>query len=222
MKRLGPAIASTTANERELLREVTFFRPFDVVADEQIQIAIVVVVEPAGTGAPLRIDTADIGVVSHIDELATVVAEQPILADRRKEQVRVAVVVVVSASDTHAVEGDVESDLFRHVGESALSVVAVHCLSWLRSILAKVARIPRPAARVHKDDVLIAIAVEIKKRTAAPHRLWQQFVAVGPVLVDELDPRFRRDVGEANLRRLHLCWGRRRRRRRWWRDDLSR
>ena len=50
---LRPAVRAAAAGELEVLAFVELARPADVVADEQVEVAVVVVVEPAAAGAPV-------------------------------------------------------------------------------------------------------------------------------------------------------------------------
>src|SRR5678815_163562 len=79
-------------------------RPANVVADEQIEVAVAVVVEPGGARAPLVGAAADARYGGDVAEVTADVPEQVVDADGRDEQVGPAVVVVVRRRDAHAVD----------------------------------------------------------------------------------------------------------------------
>src|SRR5205085_2816030 len=79
-------------------------RPGHVARDEQVEQAVVVVVEEAGAGAPAA--AANARPLRHVRKGAVaVVAIQRVAAIARQVQVGVTVVVVVGGGDAHAVGG---------------------------------------------------------------------------------------------------------------------
>ena len=85
-------------------------RPVDVVRDEKIEFAVVVVVEPDRAGGKSRI--GDSSLRGHIGELAVAeIAEQMVRADGGDVEIDVAVVVVVGDSAAQSVHFNGEAGL---------------------------------------------------------------------------------------------------------------
>ena len=122
------AVGPPQARELEALDLVDLGGPGDVVADEQVEVAVVVDVEERRAGEP-AVGALGVGGLGDVLEVAlAVVAEQMAAADGRDVEVGVAVVVVIADGDALAVEGLVEAGLLRHVLEVPLAVVAVEGL----------------------------------------------------------------------------------------------
>src|SRR5690606_18602421 len=82
--------------QTEVACEIFLARPLNVIAHEQVESSIVVVIEPSATRAPVVAFARDTRFAGHIDEPTAVVAEQAVGADRRKIDIGVTVVVVVA------------------------------------------------------------------------------------------------------------------------------
>src|SRR5690606_15440911 len=86
-KVLRPSVSPAAAGQLKVLGRVVLAGPFDVVAHEQIQIAVPVIVQPPATAAPLLIVTGDTRRLGDIFELAvTLVVKQAVRTDRRDER----------------------------------------------------------------------------------------------------------------------------------------
>ena len=110
----------------EAAEHVVLGRPLDVVADEQIEQAVAIEVEPQRRRAERRSRPPRPLALRDVDERALAgIAEQPVLADAGDEEIGKAVVVAVADGDAHPVHLDVEAGGARHVGERAVAVVAV-------------------------------------------------------------------------------------------------
>ena len=89
---------------------VDLLRPLDVVADEQIELAIIIVVDPGGARAPVHSRAAHSGRRGDLGELAVaLVVKQVIAPHRGEEDVRQPVVVIIANGHPHAVETNVET-----------------------------------------------------------------------------------------------------------------
>ena len=145
-----------------------------VAGDEEIEIAVAVVVEEGGTGAPQRV--ADARLPRHVAERAVaVVVEQRRRAECRDEEVQVAVVVVVADRRAHAVAAHRDAGLLRDIGEAKRArPVGRH-----REIVAKEAAGGRRAsagidrAALDEEDVEVAVVVEVEQRDAGAHHFRQ-------------------------------------------------
>ncbi len=165
-------------------------RPAHIIADEEIEQAVAVVVEPdcgraegGAAGKP--------GGFRDIDERALAgVAKEAILADAGDEQVGEAVVVVIADGDAHAVHFDVEPGGFGDVGERAVAIVVIEAE---RGALLLVAR---PIHRIDEQDVLPTVGVVVEKGAAGAECFGEELAAVGAAIVLEVDAGLRGDIDE--------------------------
>ena len=108
--------------------QVDLRRPLHVVGDEQVQLAVAVVIEPCGAGAEIRV--LDAGRLCDVAELAVaLVVEQAVAFERGDVDVVAAVVIVVGDGDAHAVHLDVEAAARGDVRECAVAIVAIEALA---------------------------------------------------------------------------------------------
>ena len=140
---------------------------FDESADEQIEAAVIVVVEPDGAGGPSR--RGDAGFKGDVGKgsVAIVAIEGgPVIAGDK--EVGITVSVVVANGDAHAVTGIGHPCLGGDVGEGSVAVVAV------KPIAQRLLRSEEVAGTaVDEEDVHPAVVVKIEKRTAGPRGFGQ-------------------------------------------------
>ena len=184
---------------------VVLERPVEIAGDEQIEPAVVVVIEEAGARAPSA--GGDAGLPGDVGERAVpVVAIERVAAVARDVEIREAVVVVVSHRDAHAVMvlwHSGETGLLRHVDERAIVVLPVQPVPE-----SAVGLVGRFAVRhgivdlraVREEHVQTAVVVVVQQRHAAPHGLNQVLARGGGVLMLEVDARRLGDVGELHIR----------------------
>src|SRR6202035_3758227 len=92
--------------------------------------------------------------LGHIAERAlTRVLEQDILSDAGHQDVRIAVVVIISHRYSHAVHFDVEAGAARNIGECPVTVVAIQPQG------AAFALMTGPVGTIDQENVLPAVAV---------------------------------------------------------------
>ena len=102
--------------------EILLDGPFHVVGDEEIELAVAVVVEPGRARRETGI--GDAGLRRHIDERARPrVAKQAIGAERRDVEIGPAVVVVVAGGHAEPVELGRKTRGTGDVGERAVAVL---------------------------------------------------------------------------------------------------
>ena len=170
-------------------------RPGDVVADEQIEITVVFDVEEGRAGEP-AVGSLGVGRGGDVFEVAlAVVAKEIAAADGRHVEIGIAVVVIIAHGHSLAVKRLVEPGLPGDVLEMSLAVVAVEGLGGRRLDL-----VAGPVRGVDEEQVLVAVAVIVEKGHARAHRLGQELVAEGAVVVDEVDAGFLGDVDELDRR----------------------
>ena len=156
----------------EAAEHVVLRRPLHVVADEEIEQAVAVEVEPQRRRAERRA-AAEAARLRDVDERALAgIAEQPVLADAGDEEVGKAVVVEVADGDAHPVHLHVEAGGARDVGERAVAVVAI------QRERRPLPLVPGPVHAVDEQDVLPAVGVVVEERAAGAERLGQQLAAV--------------------------------------------
>ena len=163
-------------------------RPAGIVANEQVQVAVVIVVAPGGAEGPVQFGSqvSHSGTGRHIRERAVVVvAEQMIAAISGDVEVGPTVVVVVCDGDPLPIaEIPLQSRPFRHIRKRAVPIVAVK-----DTALGEVRFRPGRAggrSSLHGEDVQEAIVVVVEKGHAAARRLNKSVpprraVRVGPV-----------------------------------------
>ena len=158
-------------------------RPLHVVADEQVQQAIAVVIEPQG-GRAEGASAAQSGGLGNVDErAAAVVLKEAVLPHAGDQDIGEAVVVVIADRHAHAVHLHLQPGVLGHVGERAVAIVAIELQG------AALALVARPIHAVHQQDVLPAVAIVIQKRAARPHGFGQILGAEGAAVVPEIDAR---------------------------------
>ena len=125
LERARRTVGAADAHEPEILLQIDVPGPAHVVADEEIEIAVAVVVEPGGARAPLIRAPLHTGRTRHVDEAPADVSEETIGADGGHEEIDPAVVVVVGGGDAHSVEVHRQAGGPGHVREVPAAVVAI-------------------------------------------------------------------------------------------------
>ena len=187
---------------------VVLKRPLHVARDEQIEAAVVVVVEEAGARAPAA--ARDTGPARHVAErTVTVVAIQRVAAVVGDVEIVEAVVVVVANGHAHAVAvlrhardarllADVDE---RAVGRLVIQPVPERGIGLVR-LSFRWHRVVDLRA-VGEEDVEASVVVVVQQRYATAHRLDQVLVRRGGIPVREGNPRCLCRVGK-----LHAGGGR--------------
>ncbi len=187
----GRPISPADAGELKPLDFIDLGRPVDVIADEQVEIAVVVDVQERRPRQP-AVGTLGVGRLGDVFEVPlAIVAEEIAAVDRCHVNVGVAIVVVVAHGDALAIKCFVEPGLLGDVLEVALAVVAVQGLSGRGLDL-----VAGPERRVDEEQVLVAVAIVVEERHARAHRFGQELLSQRTVIVDERDARLLGDVHE--------------------------
>ena len=162
-------------------------------ADEEIEPAVAVVVEPERARREARV--GDAGALRHVFEAAAAaVPEKMIAAERRDVDVDVAVVVEVRRGHAEAVHLDREPGGSRDVGEGAVVIVAIERRIRFSALVAS------PVHRVDEENVLPAVVVDVEEGAAGPQRFGQVFLAERAAVVPKMETRGGGDVGEMDGR----------------------
>src|SRR5882762_3417993 len=181
--------------------------PIDVTGHEQVELAVIVVVEESGARAPPA--GGDSGRFRDVGERAiSVVVVQRVAAVVGHVDIFEAVVVIVAHGDAHSVvvlRHSGEARLFRDVGKRAVGVLVIEPVREL-----PVGLVGELAVRhgivdlcaIDKEDVEPSIVVVIQQCYAASHGLDQVLVRGRGVFVFEIDSR-----GLGDVRELHFGGG---------------
>ena len=161
----------------------------DVPANEQVEVAVAVVVGEAATGRPAGGRHAQ--VLRHVGEGALAgVAVQPVPADPGDVDVLPAVAVDVGDAQPHAPAGMGNTGLGGDVAKRAVAQIAVESARRRLRVVRGVDR-----ERVDEVDVQQAVAVVVEQPDAAAHRL-DDVLLLGRRVVAEGDAGGFRDVAE--------------------------
>ena len=175
--------------------------PLQIAGHEQIEAAVVVVVEEPGAGAPSAGPDPRAG--GDVGERAvSLVAIEPVAAIAGDVEIREAVVVVVADRHAHPVDavcGAAETGLLRHVDEGAVTLLPVQAVPEPRvrlvGPLPRRLRVVDPRA-VREEQIEPAVVVDVEHGHAAAHGLEQVLAGGGGVLVLEVERGGPGDVGE--------------------------
>ena len=137
--------------------------------DEEVEPAVVVVVEPDGAGGPSW--SRDPRLLGHIGERAVaVVAVQNAAPVLRDVKIGKTIAVIVAHGCTHAIAATGDAGLFGHVRECAVAVIAV------KGVAQRLGRSKYVAlAAVHQVDVHPAVVVIVEESATRASRLGQIF-----------------------------------------------
>ena len=113
--------------------------PLTIIDDEEIEIAVIVSIEPSGAHRPhfatLRIKARQAGLARHIAKTsAALIAIKQIAIDASDEDVLIAVVVVISRCRAHCVTFARDAGLRGHIAERAVLIVAIKAIPKLRPV----------------------------------------------------------------------------------------
>ena len=146
----------------------------DVVADEEIEVAVFVVVEKRAARVPAQAILQQASLLCHFGKSAVaVVAEERVLAVVADEQIVPAVVVVVAHAAGLAPAGAREAGLQCDIGECAVAIVLEEMANWLVAF----GKAFEPPA-VDEENVDPVVLVVVEKGCAAARGFKQIFVAV--------------------------------------------
>src|SRR5207247_2665472 len=147
--RLGRAI--------ETAKHVGFRTPANVIADEDIEEPVAVVIKPQRGGAE-ALATKQRARAGGLDEGSFAgVAKEAALADASDENVGEAIVVVIADGHAHSVHLDVKPHAFGDIGKSAVAIVAVETQGRAPALVAG------PVHAIDEQNVLPAVGVVIQK-----------------------------------------------------------
>jgi hypothetical protein len=155
--------------------------PVHIMADDQVQEAIAVVVEEDCCAVPCALLEADL--LRGLTEGAiAIILEKQRLQIACHQHILIAIVVIVGGGEAHAIERHVEASRRGHIGERAVSEVAIQLHGGLGAL-----SFPRPAPPIDQQDIDQAVAIVIEKPAAGAHRFRVPLLPGGPGLVSKDD-----------------------------------
>jgi hypothetical protein len=161
--------------------DIALRRPLHIVADKKIEQAVAVVIEPERRCAECHAlaQTAGIG---HVDKSALAgIVEEPVLSHAGDENVREAVIVIISDGHAHTVHFNIQAGVRGDVGEGAISVVAIETQRGVQLLVAG------PIHSIDQKNILPAVAVVVEKGAARTHSFGQKLPTEGAAVVLELN-----------------------------------
>src|SRR2546423_9119054 len=103
-------VSAAKLRQFEIGAAIQLLRPADVIADEQVKLAVIVIIDPRSAGAPAVRRSPYSCYFSDLAKFAVAfVVEQVIAADARHEKVGQSVVIVITHGNAHAVHGNIQS-----------------------------------------------------------------------------------------------------------------
>src|SRR5262245_61371804 len=93
-------ISASNLRQLEVGAAVQIGRPADIIADEQIELAIIVIIEPGSACAPTVAGAADSGSLGDVTKLAVpFISEQMVSSNACDENIHQAVVIKIACSN---------------------------------------------------------------------------------------------------------------------------
>ena len=171
--------------------EVVLRRPLDIVRDQEVEPAVLVVVEPSGAGGPLALVRHTCFGCDFGKSSVAIVVIKDRAAVTGDVQIRVAVVVEIAHGHPLPVKTfGPHAGFFRDVGECAVAVVAIE-----RGAERLQRFVGVGCARLHEVEVHEAVLVVINPAHARAHGLKVVFLRAGRRILNEGDARAFGDVG---------------------------
>ena len=189
--------------------------PIEVAGDEQVQLAVVIVIEKTRRGGPAA--AFDARARRHVRERAiAIVVIEDVVAVTRDVDIREAVIVVVAGGNPHAVvpvAGAVEARSLRHIREAAIRVLAIQTVPVGRLSARKSSRkfyrvVETPA--VDEENVEQPVVVVIEEGHSATHGFDQVLLRGGGIAVDEIQAWRVRDLEDNEARAREYGYSRER------------
>src|SRR5260370_21012796 len=173
--------------------------PFHVSSDEEIEMAVIIVIEKARGARPAAVGLSSFrGLI--VESAVAIVVVQNIFAVAGDVQIGETVIVIVAHGDAHAVvavAGDGKARGLSNVREIAIAMLAVQAIPVTRIVTVKLFRDFQYIgylAAIYKEYVEQTIVVIVEQRRAARHSFNQEFARRRRISKKKIDP----------AQRLHL------------------
>src|ERR1700730_11276054 len=134
-----------------------------IIGHEEIELAIVVIIDESGAGRPTRI--ADASFLRNVAEGAVaIVSEQMVWSQAGHVDIVPAIVIVIANRYSHPPSDVTDPGLVRYLGKRSVAVVVIKSAPRLLLRFHHVHR-----QRIHQVDVQVTIVVVIKERHSPTH-----------------------------------------------------
>ena len=154
-----------------------------IVHHQQIELAVVVVIEPSGGHGPLVV--VDSRLRRYIFERAVAaITIEDVAIHSRDKKIGMPVVVVIARRRAHRVALPGDAGAFRNIGEMEVAVVAVQPIPEFRGLFLE----RRNVGAVGEVDVRQTIAVVIEHGNSAGHGFDHEFFRRGAVFETKWSP----------------------------------
>ncbi len=177
------------ARRRVAAEEILVARVVGVLPDEEVEVAVAVVVAPGGARPPGRVPDAGLRRVVREGAVAVVVV-QDVAPVAGHEQVHESIVVVVRRDGAHAVARVAEAGLLGDVRERAVAIVAEETAARPLGLRR------RQRARLHDVEVHPAVVVVVEPGQPRADHLGQAVLGRRTPIVHETEPGRIGDVRE--------------------------
>src|SRR5437660_6640134 len=148
-----------------------FEREANVVGDEQIKMAVAVVVQKTTPGAPTRLIVPEAGGLGYISKRSvTIVAVKVILSEAGAEDILKPIVVVIADAYRRGPVHRSQSGFLRNIGEGAIPIVLVE-------VVRRIGRGAVQASAGQQEDVHPAIVVIVHESAATAGGFQNVFLA---------------------------------------------
>ena len=163
---------------------ILLHRPIDVVCYKEVQLAVVVIIEPHRAGGESRIADACPG--CDISELAAAqIAKEMIWPDAGYVNIFIPIIVVVGDRDSDAIHFDGQARLSRDIRERAVLIVVVQREKRFAGLVFG------PVHGIDEQNVLPAVIVIVKKSAARAEGFRQILFSKGAAVMFEMYPGLR-------------------------------
>lgn len=151
------AVGTPHEGDGERPGQTDFVRPSRVVANDEIESAVSIDIQPGCAGAPAVVVPGHTGFFRHVFEVSiATIAEEMVGSDTCDVEIGPAIVVEISCRGGHALEDDIHPGSRGNIGKVAMPVVvkqgAARTAALLRERL-----FPRPVGAVDEEEAWCAV-----------------------------------------------------------------
>lgn len=113
----------------QCMKQISLRRPLNVIADEQIQVTVPVVIQPGGSHrpgiCPAQRVTIHTQLLRNVPEHTIVVSKKHVVADSRHVDVGISISVIVTECRAHAVDADVRTRFMTDIPKRPVAEIPV-------------------------------------------------------------------------------------------------
>src|ERR1043166_6414456 len=189
----GWPVGTSNVRQNETGGAVDFRGPADVIANEKVQLSIIVVINPGGARAPIFRPGNSCGLRHFTKPSFAFIMKKIVSPHRGNEYVGHAIIVVITNGNAHPITTYVQTGPGGDICEMTMAVIVIKghgggCRAW-RSMC-------RPVGTIDEQQVRVAIVIVVEERDTAPQGFGKQFVSIGAVVMEEMDASALSNIGE--------------------------